>query len=180
MDPRATSDALPWMRYAWREATDGIPEEPNRDNRGPVIRRLIATAKCGSEGDPYCAVGVNAAFEANGIPGTRSALARSFERDKNFIRLSQPCYGAVTTFWRKSKNSGLGHVGFYIGETANHIYVLGWNQHDDCNQSPFPKEGGSFGLSGFWWPVGYPKGEGGRIKLSGNGRPIAGDNLKVT
>lgn len=167
-----------WMDWIIKEATDGIEEEPNRDNRGPVIRKLIKLAKCGAEGDPYCAIGVNAALEVNDIKGTRSALARSFERSKDFIKLKGPALGAITTFWRGKKSSGFGHVGVYAGETEHHVYVWGFNQHDDANMSPFPKSGQSFGLVDYYWPAGQPLPMIGKIMLSGKGKPIK--PVKVT
>jgi uncharacterized protein (TIGR02594 family) len=166
-----------WMDWAHREATDGIEEEPNKDNRGPVIRRYINLAKCGVEGDPYCAIFVNAALEQAGLPGTRSAMARSFERNPNFIKLPGPAYGAIVTFWRGSKTGGFGHVGFYVGQTANHIYSLGANQSDDCNESPFPIDGKSFGLVGYYWPKSVNLPAIKQIALDGRGKPV---NLKVT
>jgi hypothetical protein len=168
-----------WMDWIIHEGTDGVPEEPNHDNRGPVIDKLIALAHCGRPGDPYCAIGVNAALEANGIPGTRSPAARSFEWEagKNFVKLSGPALGAITVFWRGSRKGGNGHVGVYAGETENHVYVWGFNQHDDCNQSPFPKDGQSFGLVGYYWPRSVPLPVIQKIALAGNGKPV--ELLKV-
>jgi uncharacterized protein (TIGR02594 family) len=145
-----------WMQWAHREATDGIEEEPNKDNRGPVIQRYIDLAKCGRQGDPYCAIFVNAALEQAGIRGTRSAMARSFETSQHFVKLDGPCPGCVVTFWRKSKASGSGHTGFYDSETDSHVFVLGANQDDDCNVSGFPKKGKVFGLVGYYWPASLP------------------------
>lgn len=166
-----------WMKWARHEATDGISEEPNRDNRGPVIERYIRLGRCGALGQPYCAVFVNAALEQAGIPGSRSAMARSFEGNPNFVKLPGPARGAIATFWRQSKSAGLGHVGFYVGETDNHIYTLGANQSDDCNESPFPKSGKSFGHVGYYWPKSVPLPSIQKIALNGRGQPI---NLKVT
>jgi uncharacterized protein (TIGR02594 family) len=163
-----------WMGWAIHEATDGVVEESEGDNRGPVIRRYIKLAKAGREGDPYCAIAVNAALEFNGIPGTESAGARSFEwnEKKRFVKLKGPAYGAIAVFWRGSKKSGYGHVGFYVGETEHHVYTLGANQGDDFNESPFPKAGKSFGLIGYYWPVDYPKPEIKPIRLNGKGKVI--------
>ncbi len=165
-----------WVGWAIHEATDGIAEEPNHDNRGPVIDRLIKLAKCGTPGDPYCAIGVNAALETFGIRGTRSPAARSFEHSDYFVKLPGPAYGAIQTFWRIAPSSGKGHVNFYTGETEHHAYGVGWNQHDDCNVSPFPKHGQSFGLVGYWWPKGEPMPAIRKIMLAGNGKPL---DLKV-
>lgn len=169
-----------WMTWIKAEAKSGEVKEPFKNNRGPAIRRYVKLAKCGQEGDPYCAIGVNAALEANGIPGTRSALARSFERDRaRFVRLTGPALGAIAVFWRGSKASGFGHVGVYVGETEHHVYVLGFNQADDVNESPYPKAGRSFGLVGYFWPIGVEKPVVQPIRLGGDGRPLK-SNLKVT
>ena len=42
----------------------------------------------------------------------------------------EPTIGAILVFWRKSKGSGLGHVGFYAGEDGDAYRVLGGNQSD--------------------------------------------------
>ncbi len=47
--------------------------------------------------------------------------------------------GAVLVFWRKSKTSGLGHVGFYAGEDATHLHCLGGNQSNSVNIKRMPK-----------------------------------------
>lgn len=166
-----------WMNWAHHEATDGIAEEPNRDNRGPRIDHYIKLGRCGAPGQPYCAVFVNAALEQAGVPGTRSALARSFEKNPNFIKLPGPTWGAVSVFWRGSKAAGTGHVGFYVGQTAHHVYTLGANQSDDCNESPFPFDGKNFGLVGHFWPKSVRLPPMKAILLDGKGRPV---DLKVT
>jgi uncharacterized protein (TIGR02594 family) len=45
----------------------------------------------------------------------------------------QPQPGAVLVFWRESKSSGKGHVGFYNGEDAAAYQVLGGNQSDSVS-----------------------------------------------
>ena len=77
------------------------------------------------KGDPWCAIFVNACLEAVGVRGTRSAMARSFERDRNFLRLSGPALGAIATMW-----TGTGHVFFYLGESEQGVLALGGNQSD--------------------------------------------------
>lgn len=168
-----------WMGWAIHEATDGVPEEDG-DNRGPVIARYIKLAQAGRQGDPYCALAVNAALEFNNLRGSRSAAARSFEWDggQHFVKLPGPAYGAIAVFWRGSPRSGTGHVGFYVGETDNHVYVLGANQHDDFNESPFPKLGASFGLVGYYWPKGYPLPKTDKVMLAGKAHAV-GDNVNL-
>lgn len=142
-----------WYDLALKEV--GVKERP--ENRGPDIRRYISLAHAGSEGDPWCAIFANAMLESAGVPGSRSAGARSFEWDDvKFVQLKGPSLGAIVTFWRGSRRSGLGHVGFYAGETRTQINVLGGNEHDQVMIELLPKDGNTFGFSGYWWPKGQP------------------------
>jgi uncharacterized protein (TIGR02594 family) len=50
-----------------------------------------------------------------------------------FGAASQAAPGAILVFWRKSPQSGLGHVGFYHGEDAATYHVLGGNQGDSVS-----------------------------------------------
>jgi hypothetical protein len=36
-------------------------------------------------------------------------------------------------FWRRTRESGLGHVGFYVGEDAGAYRILGGNQSDSVS-----------------------------------------------
>src|SRR5262249_48828233 len=102
-------------------------------NRG--IERFIELAKCGSLGDPWCAIFVNACLEQSGQRGTRSAMARSFEHDPNFVRLGGPALGAVATMWRGSPTAGTGHVFFYLGENTQGVLGLAGNQSDGVREA---------------------------------------------
>ena len=146
-----------WWQWALHEL--GVEEIRGlRDNPRILEYRTIAKCPSGqSEEDlPWCAIFANAAFEANGIAGSRSAAARSFEHHPGFVRLAGPTLGCITTFWRVSRNDGRGHVGFYRGETATHIYVLGGNTGDAVAIAPFPKQSASFGFVDHWWPKSVP------------------------
>ena|SRR5690349_8557846 len=138
----------PWFEAARKEI--GARELP--ENRGPAIRRYIALARCGEEGEPWCAIFANAMLESVGIRGTRSPAARSFERHPDFIQMGGPALGCLVTFWRGLKTGGLGHVGFYNGEQGDHISVLGGNESDMVKVENLPAHGLSFGLSGYYWP----------------------------
>ncbi len=46
---------------------------------------------------------------------------------------TRPTPGAVMVFWRKSPQSGLGHVGFYAGEDSGGYRILGGNQSDSVS-----------------------------------------------
>lgn len=140
--------APPWFAVARKEiGTRELPE-----NRGPAIRRYISLGHCGSEGDPWCAIFANAMLESSGIHGTRSALARSFEHHDNFFRLGSPALGCIVTYWRGNPRGGLGHVGFYNGESGEYISTLGGNETDMVRVESYRASGNTFGLAGYWWP----------------------------
>lgn len=154
IDPPVTKqDATPWMTWAAKEV--GFHETGTNLNIG----RYTAPAKCGQEGDPWCAIFVNAALESSGIHGSRSAMARSFERDPNFVRLSGPAFGAITTMWRGSPGSGLGHVFFYLGESDRGILALGGNQSDQVCRQYEPRAR----VFGYYWPKSIPLPKVGKI-----------------
>lgn len=102
---------------------------------------------------PWCAIFVNAALEASGVKGSRSGMARSYERSADFVKLKGPALGAVVTKWRTSPKSGLGHVGFYAGhDTRGRVVLVGGNQSDAVSKASFdPGQ-----ITGYWWPKGQP------------------------
>lgn len=156
--PNRTDDVPPWFRWALEEL--GIAERTKGSNPRIVEYRDIGQTTDDEETDdgsrPWCSDFVCAGLESVGIRSTRSGMARSFERSPHFVRLPGPALGCIVTFWRKSPTSGLGHVGFYAGETATHISVLGGNQGDRVSIAAFRRASPSFGLFGYWWPAGRP------------------------
>lgn len=142
-----------WFQWALHEI--GFHEVGN--NQG--LDRYIALAHCGENGQPWCAIFANAALEASGLPGSRSPSSQSFRTHPDFVQLSGPAPGAIVVFWRISKSSGQGHVGFYRGEDATRVWTLGGNENDMVQIEALPKDSASFGLIGYWWPksVALPK-----------------------
>jgi uncharacterized protein (TIGR02594 family) len=146
----AFAGAPEWFQWAVHEI--GFHETGN--NQG--TQRYIVMAHCGALGDAWCAIFENAAFEVNGITGTRSPSSQSFRTNPNFVQLSGPALGAVAVFWRGAKTSGLGHVGFYRGEDANSVWTLGGNENDMVQIEALAKDSATFGLIGYWWPKSVP------------------------
>jgi uncharacterized protein (TIGR02594 family) len=144
-----TAGAPEWYVFATAEIGK---REIGKTNDGPEIARYRQLAQCGSPGDPWCAIFVNAMFalcRSPTLPGTKSPSSQSFRDNRNFVQLAGPALGAVTVFWRDSPNSGLGHVGFYYGETAKSVYVLGGNEDNMVQIAPMKKGQ----LIGYWWPA---------------------------
>lgn len=117
---------IPWLGIAQGEL--GVHEVPGFQNNARIIQYLKSTTLgdpyCSCDETPWCSAFVNWCVEKAGYEGTDSAAARSWlEWGKN---VSKPCPGCIAVFTRE----GGGHVGFYIGETADTVKVLGGNQGD--------------------------------------------------
>ena len=152
-----------WLTNAIKDL--GFHETGN--NQG--IEKFIKQGKCGSLGDPWCAIFANAKIEQSGVPGTQNAAALSFSRNKNFVKLEKPALGAIVVYTRGKPNSGKGHVGFYMGETKTQILTLGGNESDAVREQFEPKSR----LVGFFWPKSVDKPTGGVIKVkSEDGAPV--------
>jgi DNA adenine methylase-like protein len=95
-------------------------------------------------------------------------MARAVERDANFVKLPGPALGAVCSFWRSSKTSGLGHTGFYRGETKTNVLVEGGNESDAVRRQFSLKPN----LVGYYWPKDYPLPQIGGIGVDDDGKPI--------
>ena len=157
----------PWVTNGLKDL--GFHETKN--NRG--IEKFIAQAHCGKLGDPWCAIWTNAKLEQSGIPGTRSASSQSFRTNKKFVKLAKPALGAIAVYTRGKPNSGLGHVGFYMGETSTQVLTLGGNESNAVRKQFEPKSR----LVGYFWPksVELPKGSPIKVK-SEDGNPVGSND----
>lgn len=84
---------------------------------------------------------------------------------RNWIKFGVPTtaqVGAMAVFWRGSKTSGKGHVGFYVGEDEQAVHVLGGNQGNKVSIKRVHKTR----LLGYRWPSTIPMGEGSPVSLS--------------
>jgi uncharacterized protein (TIGR02594 family) len=50
-----------------------------------------------------------------------------------------PKVGDIVVLWRESPQNWKGHVGFFIKETKNYVYVLGGNQRNMVCIKAYPK-----------------------------------------
>jgi uncharacterized protein (TIGR02594 family) len=151
---------------AW--VTAGLKDlgiEEKKDDQGHEnlgIEAFIAQAHCGKLGDAWCAIWANAKLEQCGIMGTRNPSSQSFCNNPNFVKLDGPALGAIAVYWRESRTSGKGHVGFYMGETATHILTLGGNESDAVRKEFEDKAK----WLGYWWPKSVPSPQVGVIEVT--------------
>jgi uncharacterized protein (TIGR02594 family) len=136
--PAASSElddpTLVWFQEARRLM--GTREKPGAGDNPKILdwaSDLGLKKSYGSDETPWCGlfVGhcVSATLDREPIPAGLLG-ARSWER---FGVRTDPTPGAVMVFWRKTPQSGLGHVGFYAGEDDDAYRILGGNQSDSVS-----------------------------------------------
>jgi len=87
---------------------------------------------------PWCAIFMNWVLKRAGFKFTSSALARSFEKYSSPTLFPNP--GDIVVFWRKSKESGVGHVGIFLGfDVDGDVFVLGGNQGNEVSIRKYPR-----------------------------------------
>jgi uncharacterized protein (TIGR02594 family) len=129
---------LPWIAAA--QSMKGLREVAGPGNNPDIItmaKDLDILYR--SDDIPWCGL-----FVAHAIASTlpeevlpsNPLGARSWER---FGESTAPRAGAVMVFWRESPESGLGHVGFYVGENKDEYIILGGNQSNIVREASYPK-----------------------------------------
>ncbi len=152
---------MPWSLWALKEL--GTHEKGGVGSNPRIIeyRKIGKTPIKGDDSNiPWCAIFVNAALEANGVRGTRSALARSFTNNSHFVRLLRPVEGCIAVF-SSSRGPTTGHVGIYQGQTKNKIVIISGNSDNGVTLAGYP----TARLIGYYWPRGVPMPKAGPINV---------------
>jgi uncharacterized protein (TIGR02594 family) len=125
-----TSEVLPeWYEIAIKEI--GVKEYPGSKHNARIIEyHQTCTMRATSDEIAWCAAFVNWCLLKGKSKGTNFANARSYLK-WGVSSLKDPKKGDVCIFWRTSPDSTQGHVGFYAGETKDHILVLSGNQGNE-------------------------------------------------
>ena len=100
----------------------------------------------------WCSSFVNWSLAQVGIAGTASALSRSWLAWGE--ALVDPVPGCITVLWRDDPTSWKGHVGFYLREDEEYVYLLGGNQLEQVREHFYPKAT----VLAHRWPSGLPSG----------------------
>ncbi|MFK5894426.1 MAG: TIGR02594 family protein [Pseudomonadota bacterium] len=74
----------------------------------------------------WCAAFVNHVLKINGYNYSDKLTARSLMKIGKATKT--PVLGDIVVLWRGKKDSWKGHVGFYVSESKNLVYILGGNQ----------------------------------------------------
>lgn len=127
--------------YPWLEVAQSLAGEKEVlggvDNPKIVeLFRLVGHVEIKDDETAWCAAFVGSCLELSGYKSTRSLSARSYQKFGR--QLSTPERGCIAVFWRGSKSSRLGHVGFVDRVDQDFIYVLGGNQGNSVRISAYP------------------------------------------
>lgn len=117
----------------------GLKEYPGVKHNPEIVRMFheIGHKWVNDDETAWCAAAHSWIHMKMGYRFTGKLNARSWE---NFgTKLDKPVYGCTVVFWRVNKTSGYGHVGFFIRETKDTIFVLGGNQSDTYNIQEYKK-----------------------------------------
>jgi uncharacterized protein (TIGR02594 family) len=128
------SAAVPWFQEARRLV--GTREHPGVGSNPEILDWSTEAGISYHDDDvPWCGL-----FVAHCIGSTldREPLPTAVLRAlawKRFGIKTKPTLGAVMVFWRQSQSSGLGHVGFYAGESKERksFRILGGNQSNSVS-----------------------------------------------
>lgn len=85
----------------------------------------------------WCSAFVNWVCCQLGLEMSNKLNARSWLNIGEVVQ--DPQLGDVVVFWREKKSSWKGHVGFYVSENRNYIYLLGGNQENMVKIKKYPK-----------------------------------------
>ncbi len=116
---------MDWFSVALKE--DGVASRPAGESH-PRIEEYHRTVneKGWDDKVPWCSSFLNWCMLQAGLPGTNSALARSW-LDWG-VPLATPRTGCVVVLWREDPASPKGHAGFFLHQDAELVYLWGGNQ----------------------------------------------------
>lgn len=146
-----------WLEHALKD--NGIHEIRGGENPRIIEMGSYTTLKPKEDEIPWCSDAVCAWMEESGITSTKSAAARSW---LNWgIELAEPREGCVCVIQQRTagqdaatgSTSGF-HVGLWLGQDAERVYLFGGNQSDSVKKSGFGLK--SYRVCGYRWPKELP------------------------
>lgn len=143
-----------WLEQALKD--DGIKEVRGGENPRIIEMHDHCSLHAKEDEIAWCAAAVCCWLEEVGIKSTKSAAARSFL--KWGTELTEPKEGCICVIQQRiagqdqatGSTSGF-HVGLWIGQDAERVYLFGGNQSDSVKKSSFGLK--SYRVCGYRWPV---------------------------
>ncbi len=138
----------PWLTIAFAEKR--VREIPGDASNPRIIEYDTATTlKAKSDEIAWCSAFVCWCLEKAGFPSTKSSAARSFV---NYgVSVEDPIPGCIVVLSRGT-NPAQGHVGFFLSQDDEHVFIYGGNQDDMVCVEAFEKAR----VLGYRMPEGWP------------------------
>ena len=141
-----------WLEVAFGEV--GVSIHPVGSSNPRIAEYHAGTSIAGYDDKAsWCSSFVNWSLAQAGVRGTGSALARSWLEWGE--PLERPVVGCIAVLWRDEPTSWKGHVGYYLREDEEFVYLLGGNQLEHVREHFYPK----VSVLGYRWPSGQPLSE---------------------
>jgi len=115
----------------------GEKEIPGEEDNPRISEYLATVDQAPDDEIPWCAAFINWSLEQAGFKGSGKANAKSYLAWGYDIKV--PIVGAIVVFDR-GQYEWQGHVGIYMDETKNYIYVLSGNQNNRVSIRPYKKD----------------------------------------
>lgn len=117
----------------------GVAEIEGAESNSRVVNyfKEVGFPNIQSDDVAWCAAFANWVLLKAGQPHSSKLTARSLLHIGEEV--TEPQLGDIVVFWTNSPSSWRGHVGFYINEDQDDIYVLGGNQSNQVNISKYSK-----------------------------------------
>lgn len=138
----------PWMAIAQGEV--GVRAWAPGSTNPRIVQYHDCTNIAGYDDKAsWCSSFVNWVLAQAGVSGTGSALARSWLTWGEPLQSAVP--GCIAVLSRDDPNGWKGHVGFFLREDAENVYLLGGNQLDEVREHHYPRSS----VLAYRWPSGF-------------------------
>lgn len=109
-------------------------------NHNPVVMSMFTKSgniEVVNDETPWCSAFLKAVTSDLNIKLNVTLAARSWLNVGS--KIERPSLGDIVILWRESPTSWKGHVGIYISESEENVFLLGGNQANEVNVARFPK-----------------------------------------
>ncbi len=117
----------------------GLHDIPGKDSNPVIVDffHKLGYTWINDDETAWCSAFLSYIFSLCALPYSKKLNARSW-LDLG-IAIQNPKPGDVVVFWRIDKNGPYGHVGIFIKEDSDSVYVLGGNQSNTVDIELYSK-----------------------------------------
>lgn len=135
LDDNLYEGAPAWLETAAKELGQ---DETNPYSRIPEYFKASKVAP-DPKGTPWCKYFVTWVLLQHGIVTPAGGMARSMLTWGSEVTAPKP--GDIAVLWRGTHDDGVtGHVGFFVKEDGQYVYLIGGNQGDKVTEAKFDKK----------------------------------------